>query len=138
MCLVFKSFEIKENTRKKVVKTKSIDQNIKRRKVSCVLTKPIFICCTMSMVAIATHFLSIFTGCKFAFVIYYTTNKVWWDLNQQLFAEQEYSLFRWPCSRCDRFKTQMLSGFPRGIKSIEFQNWFSRPWKSIEFGQNVH
>jgi len=23
-------------------------------------------------------------------------------------------------------------------KSIEFQNWFSRPWKSIEFCQNVH
>jgi len=23
-------------------------------------------------------------------------------------------------------------------KSIEFQNPFSRPWKSIEFGQNVH
>jgi len=23
-------------------------------------------------------------------------------------------------------------------KSIEFQNQFSRPWKSIEFGQNVH
>jgi len=23
-------------------------------------------------------------------------------------------------------------------KSIEFQNWFSRPWKGIEFGQNVY
>jgi len=23
-------------------------------------------------------------------------------------------------------------------KSIEFQNWFSRPWKSIEFCQNVY
>jgi len=22
-------------------------------------------------------------------------------------------------------------------KSIELQNWFSRPWKSIEFGQNL-
>jgi len=22
-------------------------------------------------------------------------------------------------------------------RGIEFQNWFSRPWKSIEFGQNV-
>jgi len=23
-------------------------------------------------------------------------------------------------------------------RSIQFQNWFSRPWKSIEIGQNVH
>ena len=23
-------------------------------------------------------------------------------------------------------------------RGIEFQNWFSRPWKSIEFSQNVH
>jgi len=23
-------------------------------------------------------------------------------------------------------------------KSIEFKNWFSRPWKSIKFGQNAH
>jgi len=23
-------------------------------------------------------------------------------------------------------------------KSIEFRNWFSKPWKSIEFDQNVH
>jgi len=30
------------------------------------------------------------------------------------------------------------TGFPRGIKSIEFWNRFSRPWKSNEFGQNVH
>jgi len=29
------------------------------------------------------------------------------------------------------------SGLPRGMESIEFQNRFSRPWKSIEFGQNV-
>jgi len=32
----------------------------------------------------------------------------------------------------------MFSGFPRGIESIEFKNWFSRSWKSIEFCQNVH
>jgi len=24
------------------------------------------------------------------------------------------------------------------LKKYEFQNWFSRPWKSIEFCQNVH
>ena len=35
--------------------------------------------------------------------------------------------------------TALLSpGFPHGIESIEFQIWFSRPWKSIEYGQNVH
>ena len=28
--------------------------------------------------------------------------------------------------------------FPRGIESNELWNRFSRPWKSIEFGQNVH
>jgi len=32
----------------------------------------------------------------------------------------------------------LVSGFPRSVKSIEFQNWFSRPWKSIDFCQNVH
>jgi len=29
-------------------------------------------------------------------------------------------------------------GLQYSIKSIEFQIWFSRPWKSIEFCQNVH
>jgi len=29
-------------------------------------------------------------------------------------------------------------GFPRGIKSMDLWNRFSRPRKSIEFGQNVH
>jgi len=28
-------------------------------------------------------------------------------------------------------------GFPRCVESIELWNRFSRPWKSIEFGQNV-
>jgi len=30
-----------------------------------------------------------------------------------------------------------MAGFPRGTESIEFQNWFSRPWKNIAFGQNI-
>jgi len=34
--------------------------------------------------------------------------------------------------------SELWAGFPRGIESIEFQNQFSRPWKSFEFGQNVH
>jgi len=33
---------------------------------------------------------------------------------------------------------KFVAGFPRGIESIEFKNRYSRPWKSIEFGQNVH
>jgi len=32
----------------------------------------------------------------------------------------------------------MQTGFQRSIQSIELWNLFSRPWKSIEFGQNVH
>jgi len=28
------------------------------------------------------------------------------------------------------------AGFPRGFESIKFQNQFSRPLKSIAFGQN--
>jgi len=29
----------------------------------------------------------------------------------------------------------ILSGFPRRIKSIEFENQFSRPWKNIEIAK---
>jgi len=32
----------------------------------------------------------------------------------------------------------IIPEFPRGIESIELWNRFSRPWKSIEFGQSVH
>jgi len=27
------------------------------------------------------------------------------------------------------------TGFPRGIESIEFQNWFSRPWKVLKLAK---
>ena len=30
------------------------------------------------------------------------------------------------------------AGIPRGIESTELWNRFSRPWQSIEFGENVH
>jgi len=32
----------------------------------------------------------------------------------------------------------MVIGFPHSIDCIELWNRFSRPWKGIEFGQNVH
>jgi len=37
-----------------------------------------------------------------------------------------------------RFNSMNAAGFPRGIESIELWNRFPRPWKSIEFSQNVH
>jgi len=36
------------------------------------------------------------------------------------------------------FSKFSTSGFLRGIESIELENRFARPWKSIEFVQNVH
>jgi len=51
----------------------------------------------------------------------------------QTTAERHYSAY-FSSGHMNRVPTRYWKYW----KSIEFQNWFSRPWKSIEFCQNVH